>query len=105
MTDIDLSILSLNELKALEKDVSKAIQTFEERRKKAAMAAIEAAAREHGYALSELTAVAPKKKATLPPKYRHPENSALTWSGRGRKPAWLMQALENGTPEEDLLID
>ncbi len=34
-------------------------------------------------------ATAPKK-AEEPAKYRNPKNPAETWSGTGRKPAWLM---------------
>ncbi|MDZ4066259.1 MAG: H-NS histone family protein, partial [Tabrizicola sp.] len=37
-------------------------------------------------------------------KYRHPENAALTWSGRGRKPNWFIDALVDGTEPEDLAI-
>ncbi|WP_316157787.1 H-NS histone family protein [Cupriavidus sp. BIC8F] len=29
-----------------------------------------------------------KAKSALPPKYRDPK-TGMTWSGRGRKPAWL----------------
>jgi DNA-binding protein H-NS len=29
-------------------------------------------------------------------KYRHPENPDLTWSGRGRRPAWIRDAVEAG---------
>jgi DNA-binding protein H-NS len=101
----DLSRMSLEELRALEKDVARAIKTFEENRKKEAIAAAEAAAREFGFSLSELNASAPKKKTGLPPKYRHPENLALTWSGRGRKPAWFKEAVDSGTSEEELRID
>ncbi len=25
-------------------------------------------------------------------KYRHPENRALVWTGRGRRPKWLAEA-------------
>jgi DNA-binding protein H-NS len=35
-------------------------------------------------------------------KYRHPENSELTWSGRGKQPGWLSAALEQ-YDEQDLL--
>ena len=35
-------------------------------------------------------------------KYRHPENSELTWSGRGKQPGWLRAALEQ-YDEQDLL--
>ncbi len=32
----------------------------------------------------------------MAPKYRHPENTEITWSGRGRKPAWIVEGLEAG---------
>jgi DNA-binding protein H-NS len=35
-------------------------------------------------------------------KYRNPEE---TWAGRGRKPKWVQDRLEQGTPLEALLIN
>jgi DNA-binding protein H-NS len=29
-------------------------------------------------------------------KYRHPENAAVTWSGRGRKPQWFSDHINAG---------
>lgn len=49
-------------------------------------------------------AQASAKKAGLPPKYKNPDDPAQQWSGRGRKPEWFKIAIENGTPEEDMLI-
>jgi len=31
-----------------------------------------------------------------PAKYRNPQNSQLTWTGRGKKPAWLEALLAKG---------
>lgn len=42
-------------------------------------------------------------KKTIPPKYQDPE-SGKTWTGRGRKPKWVEQALENGKSLEDFRI-
>jgi len=39
------------------------------------------------------------------PAYRNPRNSAETWTGRGRKPKWVREALANGLHLEDLAID
>lgn len=85
--------------------MAKAIKVLETRKRKEAMAAVEAAAKEAGFSLSELvgSAKAPKKPPQ-PAKYRHPENSSVTWSGRGRQPAWYKEAIEAGTPAEDLLV-
>lgn len=104
MTKINLEKLSLEELKELEKDVSKAIKSFEQRRKKEALAAVEAAAREFGFSLSELNGLKTKPAKATAVKYRHPENPSLTWSGRGRKPVWFKEAVESGKTEEELLI-
>jgi DNA-binding protein H-NS len=37
-------------------------------------------------------------------KYRHPGDSSLTWTGRGRKPAWVQSLLDQGKSLDDLLI-
>jgi DNA-binding protein H-NS len=39
------------------------------------------------------------------PKYRNPNNSAETWSGRGKRPQWVEIALETGASLESLEID
>lgn len=101
----DLNTLSLAELKKLQKDVAKAIDEFKDRERKAALAAAEAAAKEHGFSLAQLLdekAVKPRK--TVAPKYANPENPSETWSGRGRKPRWVVAALDAGKSLDDLLI-
>ncbi|HEX7816485.1 H-NS histone family protein [Dyella sp.] len=46
------------------------------------------------------------KRAMVAPKYRNPENPEETWSGRGRQPLWLVQALKRrGTSIEQFLIE
>jgi DNA-binding protein H-NS len=37
--------------------------------------------------------------------YRNPSNSAETWTGRGRQPKWVRDALASGTRLEEMLID
>ena len=105
MADYDLEALSLPELKKMQKDVAKAISTYKDRQRAEARARVEAVAREMGYSLTELTGATVKSsRAPAAPKYRHPENPAITWSGRGRKPHWLVVALAEGKTEEDLAI-
>jgi len=105
MADFDLEALSLTELKKMQKDIAKAINTYEDRQKAEARAKVEAFARELGYSLAELVdSDAKPKRAPIAPKYRHPENPALTWSGRGRKPQWFVEALEAGKAAEDMAI-
>lgn len=105
MADIDLNALSLTELKQLEKNVAKAITSFEDRRKSEARAKVAELARELGFSFDELAGSAPiRKRAASEPKYRHPENAEITWSGRGRKPAWIVEALAAGKSLEDFAI-
>lgn len=105
MAEIDLAALSLKDLKQLQKDVAKAIATFEDRQKAEARSKLEAVAKEMGYSLAELTGAEVKAgRAPAAPKYRHPENPAVTWSGRGRKPRWFVEALAAGKTADDLAI-
>jgi len=89
-----LEALSLNVLKKIQNDVGTAISTYEDRQRAEARAKVEARAREVGYSLDELVGTEVKSThAPAPAKYGHPENPALTWSGRGWKPKWFVDVL------------
>ena len=45
-----------------------------------------------------------KRKSTGKPKYRTPADPQQTWTGHGKKPGWLKQALENGANQETFRI-
>lgn len=104
MNDKELSEMTLEELKSLQTRVSRAIETFEDRRRKEALAVVEAKAREMGFSITELYGGRKKGPAVRPAKYRHPENPELTWSGRGRQPQWFKDAIAAGAEPEDFLI-
>lgn len=38
------------------------------------------------------------------PAYVNPENPNETWSGRGKRPNWLVEKLDNGAKLEDFLV-
>ena len=105
MADLNLDGLSLDALKTLQKDVAKAIANYEDRKKAAARTEVEEVARKLGYSLADLAGTEKKPgRSVAPPKYRHPENPALTWSGRGRKPRWFVEAIDAGKSAEDMAI-
>ena len=109
MAKIELSKMSDSELQALRKDIDREMEKSAERNRKEALAAIEAKAKEMGFTLQDLTGSGSKKakkakKAPAPAKYRHPENSELTWSGRGRQPRWIKEGLESGKAMEEYAI-
>lgn len=102
MFEIELKSFSLSDLKKLEKDVAKAISTFEARNKSEARAKAEAVARELGFSLEELLDAKPARKRIAPAaKYQHPEKPEITWSGRGRKPRWIIDGLAAGKSLQD----
>lgn len=103
--DINLNSLSLKELKDLQSQVAKGIATFEDRKRKEAIAELEEIARAKGYSWAELTgAPVVRKRAPAAPKYANPADKSDTWSGRGRKPRWFEAALKSGMSPEDLSV-
>lgn len=106
MAETNLDTLSLAELKALQKDVAKAIGHFAGRKRTEAMQALEVHAKELGFSLAELTGAKKPRKGSGPTgaKYRHPENAEVTWSGRGRQPGWFKAALDAGKTPQSMAV-
>ncbi|MDT1064046.1 H-NS histone family protein [Paracoccus sp. CPCC 101403] len=102
--DFSIDALDLKELKALRSKLDRAIDGFEAKQKQKAMEAIRVAAQEHGFALKDLLSDEGLKTTPVAPKYAHPENPEQTWTGRGRKPRWVQEALDAGKSMDDLAI-
>ena len=68
-------------------------------------------ARGVGKTLAELAAAVdmiddvPRERRKVAPVYRNPADRAQTWTGRGRQPVWLRDALSAGVALESLRID
>jgi DNA-binding protein H-NS len=53
-----------------------------------------------------MTDRAPRRKyPKVLPKYRNPLAPSQTWSGRGKRPRWVVAALETGQRLDDLKIE
>jgi len=104
--DVNLNNMSLKDLRDLQSQVTKAVASFEDRKKKAAIAELEEKARAMGYSFAELSGAPTtmRKRSPAVPKYSNPAHAADTWSGRGRKPQWFVAALNAGKTPDDLLI-
>lgn len=101
---INLELWSLSELKQLQADVANAITSLEERQKAEAICEIRAVAQKLGYSLDELVSAEVRaRQAADSPRYRHPADEAVTWSGRGRMPRWFMQAMRSGRSPDEFL--
>lgn len=103
---LNLEKMSRKELMELRGNIDKALKNAEKRERKAALEAAEKAAAEFGYSLSDLAESAAKSSKTQKPKakYRNPNVPEQTWTGRGRKPQWVHDALKSGADISDLEI-
>lgn len=102
---LDVNSLSLKELKDLQAQVVRAIVTFEERAKRAVAAELEELAKARGFSLSDLATLGGgRKRAASTAKYANPADPSQTWSGRGRKPRWYIDAIAAGKSPADLEV-
>jgi DNA-binding protein H-NS len=57
-----------------------------------------------GFDIKELFGKRGSPKGTGVAKYRNTKDSAQTWTGRGRKPNWLVDAVKKGAKLESFAI-
>ena len=109
---MDISKLGTKELQALLKRIPKEINRREREEKSKLLDELTQIASKRGFSLRDLIGKAPrpvkgKKTRGRKPvavKYRHPQQSNLTWTGRGRKPHWVSKWLEEGKTMEKLAV-
>ncbi|MEC5399748.1 H-NS histone family protein [Uliginosibacterium sp. H1] len=118
---MELSKLSVTELKRLKTRVDAEIARRDDTTRKTLLKKVQKLASEAGVSLNDLLgskpasparssgSKAPKKAAggsrgKVKPKYRNPNDANQTWTGRGRKPQWVAAWLANGKPLDGLLI-
>jgi DNA-binding protein H-NS len=109
MRKLNLSALSASELQALKGEIDKELATRET--KLQALEEIKQLATSKGLKFDELlTELGFSKGGTraklgpAPIRFRHPDNASLTWSGRGKRPRWMNEALSSGFTEAQLKI-
>lgn len=100
---IDMDTLTYEELQQLIVDAQKALKTVDARRRADAKRAAEKAVKEFGFSLEEVLTAGPKGSKG-DPKYANPDDSSQTWTGRGRKPNWVIAALKAGKTLEEMAI-
>lgn len=118
-TDIDLSQFSGSELKKLSQLIDKEMVARTQQNKGNVLRDIQKLVAESGLSLAELFPGAElpvvrrgRKPGSanklagvkVPPKYRHPENAELEWTGRGRAPKWVEAWKANGGTMEQLAV-
>jgi DNA-binding protein H-NS len=91
---MDLTGMSVSELRALESQLKNEIRRREQEDMIKAREQILAIAHSVGIPLKDLMGAVPVMRAkmgTVAVRYRHPANPSLQWTGRGRQPKWVAQ--------------
>ena len=66
--------------------------------------ALRAMAEKAGFDIKELFGKRGSPKGNGVAKYRNPKDSSQTWTGRGRKPNWLVDAVKKGAKLDSFAI-
>ena len=120
---IDINKLSAKELSSLINQAKKRKTTLSKRKPLMAVRKkVELLAKNEGYTIAELfggaasaaprapkaagtkTAKARKTLGKVAPKYRNPDSTSETWTGRGKQPRWLAAHTSQGRKLEEFLI-
>ena len=109
MASVNIDKLSLKDLVDLEAKVKKALALARDRERAELKKKMADLAETHGFSVAELFGATrgrgpDKNKSVGIAKYANPENKADTWTGRGRKPNWLVDRLKKGSKLADFEI-
>ncbi len=110
MATINIDKMSLKDLVDLEAKVQKAIAAARDRERTLVKEKMAEMAKTHGFSVNELfggvrgAKGAAKGKSLGVAKFANPENRSDTWTGRGRKPNWLVDRLKKGSKLSDFAI-
>lgn len=121
----DLKNMTIKQLESLGRRVEKRLETLRQKELLATRKELEKRVqRDHGISLEELMAVtsqsssrrkkspSPSNVAKFPntpktpgqPRFANPADEEQTWTGKGRRPDWFVQAVEAGKSPEELMI-
>lgn len=102
---MDLSNMSLGDLRNLQDQIKQEMKKREHQEVQKAREQIIAIAQSVGVPLKELVASSGRAKTgSVAVRYRHPDNAAQQWTGRGRQPKWVKEWVEGGKSLDKLRV-
>lgn len=106
MAVVNVDKMSLREINDLEAKLARAKSQAREKSRIELKEKIEKIVDGSGFTVAELFGFAAKGKGRgkSVAKYANPDNRSETWTGRGRKPNWLLAKLKKGASAEDFAI-
>lgn len=102
--NIDLDSLNVDELRAITENAQQLISQKQHQRLHEAYVQFEKIAADANSSIEEILKAGESLEKKRNIKYRNTENNEETWTGRGRKPTWLVEALEAGRDIEDFAV-
>ena len=109
VNEIDLSLYSLEELNTLVERAKREINQKERQRLQDVRNQIEQLAQTLAMPLDEVIRFGSRRRGNGEGegnvRFRNPANPEQTWSGRGKRPNWLQQALDQGASLLDFAVD
>jgi DNA-binding protein H-NS len=102
MPEVDLSNFSFEELDKLRDaiDAEKIKRQQEDRER--LLAEVRQAASRYGMSVNKFLKSSERRRRSAAPKYRNPDDPKEVWSGRGKQPKWVQDALASGRSLDDL---
>ncbi|MBA4132475.1 MAG: histidine biosynthesis protein [Hyphomicrobium sp.] len=106
MAAVNVDRMTLREINDLEAKIAKAKSAAREKAKSDLKDKIDRLVDGSGFTIAELYGFAARGRgrSKSAAKYANPENKSETWTGRGRKPNWLVARLKKGAKMDDFAI-
>nr|VFJ45286.1 MAG: DNA-binding protein H-NS [Candidatus Kentron sp. FW]VFJ47714.1 MAG: DNA-binding protein H-NS [Candidatus Kentron sp. FW] len=109
MSKFDLSEITFQELVKLRGELDASIDNRKEEERQQLLREIREKITERGFSMAEIFGgneftKGLKYRSPVVPKYCNPDNPEQKWSGRGRKPSWVIALLDRGFSLNELLI-
>lgn len=105
---MDLANLDYSQLLQLKTDVDAEVKRREVEEKAKAKKQILEIAKAYGFSVEDVLGGKPvvvaASRKPVEVKYRHPNDESLTWTGRGRKPLWVVALLDSGIDLDALRV-
>jgi DNA-binding protein H-NS len=103
MATLNVDKLPLKDLLDLQTRVERAITVAKDRERAEIKQKIASMVEHAGFSVGELFGARGRGKSVAA-KYMNPDNRSETWTGRGRKPNWLVAKLGKGAKMDDFAV-
>lgn len=105
---LDLSVLSVSQLALLQEELDKQRASAQERERQAVKSRVVEVLESAGYSVADLHNLFPgsgRQTSQARAAYRHPTKRHVFWTGKGRKPQWLIEYVSvEGQTLDDLRV-